>query len=124
METIVADFYAGFEGEPEITLKRAAGPNTAVLTAWDGYFSRVMDAIAPGTDGRWHGPVLHYHLGTGWYDGDSLEVEAPEAALFAAQLADLDPAGFDTPTAQFHQSLRAFVQEAAEQKQPLTISYF
>ena len=121
MENTVADFYAGFEGEPEVILLRQ-GKENYVLKAWDGYFSHVLDAIEPGEDGQWQGLPLHYHLMTGWYESENFEVQHP--TLFASQLNHLDPSVFDAQTLRFYHSLRKFVEDTVEAHEPLFIKYF
>jgi len=121
METLSTNFYTGFEGEPEVTLVRV-GAEEHMLKAWDGYFSQVLDAIEPGSDGKWQGLTLYYHLGTGWYDTEEFEVENP--LLFASQLLALDTSSLDPTTLRFYYSLLAFVQAAVAQRQELLIRYF
>jgi hypothetical protein len=121
METLVADFYAGFEGEPEVTFVRT-GNREYSLRSWDGYFSQVLDAIEPGVDSKWHGLVLHYHLETGWYDEEEFEVEDVE--LFATQLATLNTFSFEPATNRFYEALCLFVQSAAANKDKLVIKFF
>lgn len=121
METSVTDFYVGFEGEPEVTLVRV-GSETHSLHAWNGYFSQVLDAIEPGSDGEWHGLALHYQLETGWYDVEEFEVE--DVPLFASQLSALNKYGFEPATRRFYESLSSFVQAATSHNDKLLISYF
>lgn len=121
METLFADFYAGFEGEPEVNLVRQ-GAARLTLKVWDGYFSQVLDAIEPGDDGQWHGLVLYYHLGTGWYDSEDFEVE--DVPLFASQLSALDKSGFEPKLLYFYETLLLYVLDAVTQKDRLLIQYF
>ena len=121
METLTTDFYAGFEGEPEVTFVRT-GTIEQSLHAWDGYFSQVLEAIEPGTDGQWHGLVLHYHLETGWYDEENFEVKDVE--LFATQLATLNISLLEPGTLRFYKALLSFVQNTLADRDKLVINYF
>lgn len=118
---LTADFYAGFEGEPEVTFVRT-GKIEYSLQAWDGYFSQVLEKIKPGVDGDWHGLTLYYHLGTGWYDNEEFDVE--DVQLFATQLAMLDTSVLEPATFRFYKALLLFVQEAIRNNDKLLIRYF
>jgi hypothetical protein len=120
-KTLVADFYTGFEGEPEITFMRADTAES-YLHAWYGYFSQVLEQVEPGSDGTWHGLAVHYHLETGWYDESEFEVQ--DVPLLASQLAAIDAAVFEPATQRFYNTLLAFVEQAATAHEKLFLAYF
>jgi hypothetical protein len=119
-KTLVADFYAGFKGEPEITFIRADATES-YLHAWYGYFSRVLEQVEPGSDGAWHGLALHYPLETGWYDESGFEVE--NVPLLASQLAAIETV-FEPTTRRFYDTLVAFVEQAATAHEKVVLEYF
>lgn len=68
------NFYAGFEGEPEIQviLGNPVHP-IKMIRMWAGHFDSLMSAIEPES-GRWTGLALPYHLHEGWYGGSPWRV--------------------------------------------------
>ncbi|MDR1559980.1 MAG: hypothetical protein LBS84_09850 [Clostridiales bacterium] len=67
METVIKDYYHGFEGSPEIQFIRVLknGENNT-LRIWDGYFDDIMQQIKPEKNG-WTDIAYYYHMETGWY---------------------------------------------------------
>lgn len=118
---MVTDFYTSFEGEPEITFRRA-DPAESYLHAWYGYFSQVLEQVEPGSEGAWQGLAGHYHLETGWYEQSTFEVQ--DVPLLASQLAAIDAAVFEPATQRFYNTLVAFVEQAAAAHEKLFLTYF
>lgn len=75
------DFYAGFEGEPELILEyRQDGHVRGTIRAWSGYFDQLMARHDPPEDG-WRGLALHHHLGTGWNEQATWSDPDPRGTL-------------------------------------------
>lgn len=62
-----ANFYAGFEGEPELVVEAWRDEELlGRVDAWMGYFDTLMEACEAGPDGR-HGLSLAYHVQSPWF---------------------------------------------------------
>ncbi|MBF9238394.1 hypothetical protein I2I05_13395 [Hymenobacter sp. BT683] len=120
MENTNANFYTGYEGEPEVVFALQDFPS-GKLHAWEGHVDAVLQAIPPGTGGSWDGLLLPYHLATGcWDNGEETVVE--DLPLFASQLAAVDASCFEPETDQFFQALQVLVQRAMAERRTLLIS--
>ena len=122
MENKTADFYRGFEGEPEVVFALQSRQDGGIH-AWEGYVDTVLNTIPPGSHGMWEGLLLPYHLEMGCWD-DEKEMVVEDLPLFAAQLAAVDASGFDTETRRFYEALQAMVQQAHATGQTMVISRF
>lgn len=122
MENTKADFYSGYEGEPEVIFA-LTGPSNGTINAWQGHVDAILTAIPPGPLGRWEGLLLPYHLLTGCW-GDEQEMVVEDVPLFAAQLLAVNTSCFESETRRFHEALQALIQQAVSDGGELRISRF
>jgi hypothetical protein len=95
----ILDFYTGFEGHPEILilLKNKDDSPFCELKTWIGYFDSTLKKIQPN-NGNWEGIALHYHMETGWYDG---EWECDNLSQLFRQLLNINKVNLDSKEQQF-----------------------
>lgn len=81
MDTVIGNYYKGFEGEPEIQFICNLKDNKKlILSLWEGYFDRIMNAVAPQKDG-WTALAYYYHLHEGWYENSPWEMSDINATI-------------------------------------------
>ena len=122
MENTKADFYSGYEGEPEVVFV-LTGRSSGSIHAWEGHVDAILGAVPPGPLGRLEGLLLPYHLLTGCW-GDEQEMVVEEVVLFAAQLAAVNTSCFESETRRFHEALQELIQRAVSDSGELRISRF
>jgi hypothetical protein len=72
---IHADFYKGFEGEPEIRfIYQKPDSQDVLLKVWIGYFDLLMSVVHPTTNG-WSGLSYFYHFDKGWFEESPWEIK-------------------------------------------------
>ena len=74
------NYYAGFEGNPEIDIYTFKGNIRIGIEIWDGYFDEIMGAIQP-LNGEWQSLAYYYNLDEGWYDDSPWEIPNNQEAL-------------------------------------------
>jgi hypothetical protein len=104
------DFYAGFEGEPEIrfVLKRDAKV-LRTLRAWIGYFDTIMRKVSPEAEG-WTALAREYHTDLGWSEDPPWRV--PDVPAAVAQWAGVDLSDLDETARAFHRALLELLNSA------------
>lgn len=115
------DFYTGFEGNPEIRilLKDKNDSPFLELKAWIGYFDATLKKIRT-SNGNWEGIALHYHMETGWYDG---EWECDNLSLLNRQLLSINKVDLDLKEQQFVEAFIDVVSCACKNNKRLLIRY-
>jgi hypothetical protein len=115
----VHDFYAGFEGEPELRFVRGyASEPRETIRLWSGYFDELMRHACP-VDGAWRGLALPYHLDEGWYSESPWPI--PDVAEAARQWNEMD-VGAATPDARrVHAAIGALLATAMREAEPVVV---
>lgn len=81
METIMKDYYKGFEGYPEIQFIRGLKDGgKEILSMWDGYFDSIMNAIEP-KENCWTGIAYYYHIEQPWFEESEWKIPNVETVL-------------------------------------------
>lgn len=78
---IERDYYAGFEGEPEMKFVRARGDETIEsVRLWGGYFDAIMGEAKPDPVRGWEGLALPHNLDQGWNEESPWTIQDVPAA--------------------------------------------
>ncbi|AUX26719.1 uncharacterized protein SOCEGT47_072890 [Sorangium cellulosum] len=121
MDGAKRDYYAGFEGEPEVRFHWTGDDGLErAVRLWVGYFDQIMSAIEPEEVG-WTGLALPYHLNEGWYDSSPWPI--PELESVIEQWRRIDTSRLDEPARAAHAEVLALLIEADTAHQPAWISY-
>ena len=114
------DFYAGFEGEPEIRfVARIDAAPERIIRLWVGYFDAIMGRVEP-TNGRWTGLARPYNLHEGWYERPWKVVDVKSVA---DEWARILIEGLPSPSADAHGAVLRLLNEAAEHDGEVSIVY-
>ena len=121
MEIQNKDFYAGFEGEPEIIFYYEDTKGRKVyVKLWIGYFDEMMTAIEPNDDG-WKGLAFYYHTHSGWFEEKPWKI--PDLAIVLDDLLGLNQSEFEQETRIVYQNILDFLLQAQLSNTEVWVEY-
>jgi hypothetical protein len=120
------NFYAGFEGEPELVFSQVANGCNKILRIWEGHFDTIIQHVSVSTDGNWKGLAYYYHLCLGCWGDDQEDWQIPNMAEALVQLQEIKihQEDNDAQTAIICDALVEFLKEAYDEKISVSITRF
>jgi len=118
------DYFAGFEGESELTVSRrnVKGIVCSRLKMWIGYFDEIVSLINPNDHGKWEGVLLEYHQHTGWYEQKLWKCR--DVPLFIDQLLSIDNQKLTPRAKSVWEELIELLKVSVENKEEIWFKYF
>ncbi len=120
------NFYAGFEGEPRMTIKHfdVDGNLHCSLAMWIGYFDSIMMQIKPNNHGHWEGIILFYHMHTAWYEESNWSLTTNDVELFLRQLEMIDISQFNFEERSVLDALVTVLRNSVKMNGKIRFDYF
>ena len=83
---VVHDYYAGFEGHPELQFVAVYKTEAKAFRMWMGWFDDIMNHVLP-KGGAWTSLALLYHLEEGWFEKSPWHLVEVAEAIIQLQVA-------------------------------------